>query len=48
MEHNPPTDLVMKGKRFFSGDSMKTALVDSEGTVSCNDATLVRCNSFPE
>jgi lamin B len=29
--HNPPTDLVMKGKRFFVADSMKTMIYDSDG-----------------
>ena len=33
-EHNPPTDIVMKGKRFFTGDDMKTVLLNNEGSVS--------------
>eukprot|EP00745_Piridium_sociabile_P044901 TRINITY_DN9563_c0_g1_i1.p1 TRINITY_DN9563_c0_g1~~TRINITY_DN9563_c0_g1_i1.p1 ORF type:complete len:607 (-),score=172.55 TRINITY_DN9563_c0_g1_i1:775-2595(-) len=28
--HSPPTDVVMKGKRWFVGDEMKTVLIDSE------------------
>ncbi|XP_076443906.1 lamin-B1.S-like [Babylonia areolata] len=28
--HSPPTDIVMKGKRWFVGDEMKTVLFDSE------------------
>lgn len=28
--HNPPTDIVMKGKRWFVGDEMKSVLVDPE------------------
>lgn len=28
--HNPPSDLVMKGKRWIVGDEMKTVLTDSE------------------
>lgn len=28
--HSPPTDLVMKGKRWFVGDEMKTVLFDSD------------------
>jgi len=29
--HNPPSDLVMKGQRWFTGDSMKTELIDAQG-----------------
>jgi hypothetical protein len=29
--HSPPTDYVMKGKRFFVAESMKTTLFDGEG-----------------
>ncbi|KAK7116770.1 lamin Dm0-like [Littorina saxatilis] len=28
--HNPPADLVMKGKRWFVNDEMKTTLLDTE------------------
>ncbi|KAL8577274.1 hypothetical protein ACOMHN_062783 [Nucella lapillus] len=28
--HSPPTDIVMKGKRWFVGDEMKTVLFDTE------------------
>lgn len=28
--HNPPNDIVMKGKRWFVGDEMKSVLVDPE------------------
>lgn len=35
--HNPPSDLVMKGKRWFAGGDMKTVLVnnDDEEVASC-------------
>nr|NP_001310407.1 lamin Dm0-like [Priapulus caudatus]CAB43347.1 lamin [Priapulus caudatus] len=29
--HNPPSDLVMKNQKWYSGESMKTILIDSEG-----------------
>jgi lamin B len=28
--HNPPTDIVMKGKRWFVADEMKTVLSDND------------------
>ena len=31
--HAPPTDIVMKGLVWFSGDEMKTILIDSKGEV---------------
>lgn len=31
--HNPPSDVVMKGKRWFVGDEMKTVLTDNEEKV---------------
>ena len=32
-DHNPPVDIVMKGKRFITGDSMKTVLLNGDGAV---------------
>jgi len=29
--HNPPSDLVMKGQRWFTGDQMKTEVIDAQG-----------------
>lgn len=34
--HNPPSDLVMKGQRWFTGDSMKTELFDAQGEEQAN------------
>jgi lamin B len=31
--HEPPSNIVMKGQRFFVGDNMSTHLVNSEGEV---------------
>lgn len=32
--HEPPTNIVMKGQRFFVGDNMSTHLLNSESEVS--------------
>ena len=32
--HNPPVDVVMKGKRWFVAEEMKTVLLDSDEEVS--------------
>jgi lamin B len=34
--HNPPSDLVMKGQRWFTGDSMVTELLDPQGEEQAN------------
>jgi lamin B len=31
--HEPPTNIVMKGQRFFVGENMSTHLLNSEGEV---------------
>ena len=32
--HNPPLDIVMKGKRWFVAEEMKTTLIDNDDEVS--------------
>lgn len=31
--HEPPTNIVMKGQKFFSGDNMTTHLLNTDGEV---------------
>lgn len=38
-QHSPPDNLVMKGQAWFTGDEMKTTLIDQKGEV--NDTAFV-------
>ena len=40
--HNPPSDIVMKGKRWFVSEEMKTILLDTDEEVSA-----MRLANFP-
>lgn len=33
--HEPPTNLVMKGQKWFVADNMSTTLLNSDGEASC-------------
>ncbi|PVD37822.1 hypothetical protein C0Q70_00424 [Pomacea canaliculata] len=50
--HNPPSDVVMKGKRWFVGDEMKTVLTDNEeketATLSMSKSSLRSVTQFTQ
>lgn len=43
--HEPPSNIVMKGQRFFVGDNMSTHLLNSEGEVSLISFFLLKATS---
>ena len=43
--HNPPTDLVMKGKRWFVSGDMTTALINADDEVSLETCFLDKATS---
>ncbi|XP_064618743.1 lamin Dm0-like isoform X2 [Lineus longissimus] len=45
--HSPPSDIVMKGQRWFLADSMKTVLLNKEGEeIASNDLTRSMLRTF--
>jgi lamin B len=33
--HEPPTNIVMKGQKWFTADNMTTTLINTDGDVRC-------------